>query len=362
VRILQIIQKKQLRGAEVFACQLSTHWISLGHTVRVISLQDGDANLPFPEAIQSLSARLDRRFSDWRGWKRLAQEIETFRPDVVQANAGDTLKYAILSKIFFGWKAPVVFRNASMMSAYIRSSVIRRFNEFLLHRATHIASVSEASRADLVKLFPSTQNKITVIPIGIEERSTTRITRQPGFNHLVHVGGFSFEKNHKGLLRIFANVLARRKQVRLWLVGDGPLREEMEAYARELQVDQAVYFLGYQSNALDYIASADVLLLPSIIEGLPGVIVEAFYTHTPVVANNVGGIAELVENDNTGWLVEKGDEHAFANAVLDALDRQEHAAKLGERAYARVRENYMNQGLATKFIQLYGHLLNPSQR
>lgn len=353
MRILQIIQKKQLRGAEVFACQLSQHLVSLGHTVRVVSLQGGDAQLPFHGEITSLAIQLNKRFLDWLGWKRLAQEIDAFQPDIVQANAGDTLKYAILSKIFFRWKPPVVFRNASMVSAYIRSSVIRRFNGFLLGGVAHIVSVSKATSSDLAKLFPSTRGKITVIPVGIEERSTNPVSREPGYKYLVHVGGFSFEKNHRGLLRIFQKVLAREKNARLWLVGDGPLRYEVDAYARELQVGHAVDFCGFQSNALDYIASADALLLPSIIEGLPGVVLEAFYTRTPVIANNVGGIGELVENGTTGWLIEKDDEVAFANAVHKVWDEPAYAATLAARAYTRVCENYLNQGLAKRFVHSY---------
>jgi len=357
VRILQVIQKKQLRGAEVFACQLSAHLVSLGHTVRVVSLQDGEAKLPFADEIPSLSVQLTRRFTDWSGWKAVAREVERFQPDLVQANAGDTLKYIVLSKMFFGWKAPIIFRNASMVSAYIKSSVIRHFNGFLLRKVSYIASVSNASKTDLVRLFPAAANRIVVIPGGIEERTTVAMARQPGYSHLVHVGGFSFEKNHKGLLRIFRAVLDKKQGVRLWLVGDGPLRDEVETYARELQVTGAVHFVGYQSNALDYIASADAMLLPSIIEGLPGVVLEAFYTRTPVIANNVGGISELVENEKTGWLIEKHDEVAFGEAVLKVLDQPAHAKELAERAHLRVQENYLNKDLAKKFVWLYEQLI-----
>jgi len=210
----------------------------------------------------------------------------------------------------------------------------------------------------LVKLFPAAAGKVVLIPGGIEERTTTKIARQPELKYLVHVGGFSFEKNHKGLLRIFRAVLDQRKNARLWLVGDGPLREDVEAYARELKLTHAVYFLGYQSNALDYIASADAMLLPSIIEGLPGVVLEAFYVGTPVVANNVGGIRELVENEKTGWLIEKDDENAFAKAVLNVLDQPAHAMELARRAHDRIMESYLNKELTRKFVRLYEQVIH----
>ncbi|SHG57514.1 Glycosyltransferase involved in cell wall bisynthesis [Chryseolinea serpens] len=357
MRILQVIQKKQLRGAEVFACQLAQHLVDLGHDVKVVSLLDGDARLPFAGEVTVLHANVKKRFTDRQGWKRLAQVVKTFQPDVVQANAGDTLKYAILSRYFFGWNAPVLFRNASMVSSYIRSSLIRRFNGFLLKHVHHIASVSEASREDLVKTFPATAKKVTVIPIGIEERKYTRIDRDPGYSYLVHVGGFSFEKNHRGLLRIFAGVKQKHHAVKLWLIGDGPLRPETEAYAAELKLQDHVQFLGYRDNALDYIASADALLLPSIIEGLPGVVLEAFYTRTPAVANHVGGIGEVIENRKTGWLIAKDHETEFVDAVLRVLERPEEAKANAERAHALVTEKFTNTFLATRFAEVYKQMM-----
>ncbi|MBL0744022.1 glycosyltransferase [Chryseolinea lacunae] len=357
MRILHIIQKKQLRGAEVFASQLSQHLLALGHTVRIVSLDDGDANLPFSGGVSSLSVQLKKRFWDRAGWKKLADAILEFEPDVVQANAGDTLKYAVFSKILFRWKAPIIFRNASMVSAYIRSRFAKAFNGFLLKRVTHVASVSEASRADLVKTFPFLEKKTTVIPGGIEEKHYTPIAHDPNDVYLVHVGGFSFEKNHRGLLRIFRDVLSVRPTVRMWLVGDGVLRKEIEAYAQELSIAHALQFQGYQPNVLDYISAARVLLLPSIIEGLPGVVMEAFYVRTVVVANRVGGVGELVESGRTGWLIERDDEKEFAKAVLSALDKPEQTALLTERAHALVREKYMNEFLAKRFEEVYQNVV-----
>ncbi|MBA4055943.1 MAG: glycosyltransferase [Marivirga sp.] len=314
--------------------------------------------MPFNGQIRSIQVDLENRFLDFKGWKNFSKEVHEFKPDVIQANAGDTLKYAVLSKVFFRWQAPIVFRNASMISLYIKSRLTRWFNWFLLKNVTHIISVSEASRIDMLKTFPISTGKITVIPVGIEAKDFQTVSREESYKYLVHIGGFSFEKNHHGLLRIFRIILSRRPSTKLWLVGDGRLRQDMERYSRELKLGDAVNFLGFRSNAIDYIASADVLLLPSIIEGLPGVILEAFYSRTPVVANRVGGIPEVVDDERTGRLVEKEDEDGFAEAVLNTLENSDITRQRSERAHALVMEKYMNKNLTNNFLQLYTEIIN----
>jgi len=95
LKILQLIQKKQYRGAEVFGCQLSNHLMALGHEVEVYSIYDGNAPLSFQgKEVKTLSRPKNRRFVDYVGWRKLARVIEEFEPDIIQANAADTLKYA----------------------------------------------------------------------------------------------------------------------------------------------------------------------------------------------------------------------------------------------------------------------------
>jgi len=350
-----------LRGAEVFTAQLSTHLVKKGEAVLMVALFDGSAPLPFEGTLLNLNGQSSKKYYDFKAWRKLAKIIEQEKPDVVQANAGDTLKYAIFSKLFFGWKQPVIFRNASTISLYIKSSFVKRLYKFLFSRTSKIASVSKASAADFGKLYPECKSKITVIPIGIEEKTllTTETSQNP-FNYngssqfpiLLHVGGFSFEKNHKGLIDIFKNVLQTLPAAHLHLIGDGPLKNETEKYVADCGLKDKVHFYGFQSDPLRYMKYADALLLPSIIEGLPGVILEAFYSKLPVIAYNVGGISEIV-TDETGYLIEKGDEKAFANAVLDCISENQTKSEKIANAHQLVLQEYLNKHIATRFLNLY---------
>src|SRR5690606_23109431 len=111
LRIVQVIQKPQYRGAELFACQLSNHLLNQGHEVLMVCLYTGDAILPFKGNIIYLQRPENKRFYDFKGWKRFSQIIKNFHPDVIQANASDTLKFAASSKFFYKISIPIIFRN-----------------------------------------------------------------------------------------------------------------------------------------------------------------------------------------------------------------------------------------------------------
>jgi len=353
--ILQLIQKPQLRGAEMFASQLSNELVQMGHTVLVVALFPGESTLPINATFIPLNRPQHKRWNDFEGWKALANLIKKHHVDVVQCNAGDTLKFAVFSQLFCGWKVPIIARNASMVSAYIQNPLIKWLNRWLYSRTQAIVSVSHLSAKDLNQLFPETKVKTTVIPIGINQQPFTSVawknTPLTAFQ-IVHVGGFSFEKNHHGLLSIFEQWLKRCPDSHLHLIGDGPLRTEIEQAVAEKNLADNISFYGFSKEAINYMHQADVVVLPSIIEGLPGVILEAMYAKTPVIAYNVGGISEVIQNGATGYLVEKGDEMGFVHA-LEQVKINGKEASYVKNANELVVQKFNNTYLAQQFETVY---------
>ncbi len=352
MRIINLIQKPQLRGAEIFACQLSNHLMDLGHEVLLVAIFEGESQLPFNGNIIRLDRPLSKRFFDFKGWKNFYSIINEFGPDIIQANAADTLKYAVFSKKYFGWKAPIISRNASEVGRYLKSPIQKILNSFFYKNVEFIISVSQASKEDILNHFPFLSGKTKVIPVGLEPISKIKgIRLKPeDSKHIVHVGGFSFEKNHSGLLRIFQSVLKYKPNVHLHLVGDGPLKAKIEEEVEKMNLRHNITFYGFVNNPLSYIKAANVLVLSSIIEGLPGVLLEAMMCKTPVVAYNVGGISEIVSSQ-TGNLIEKDDETGFVKAVLETLKNPN--MKQIEAAHQMVLKEYMNEEIAMKFIEVY---------
>lgn len=361
MKILHLIQRSQLRGAEIFASQLASHTNRSGNTAVIVSLFPGNAQLPFDGPILVLNGNSRGRFYDLKAWKKLAEIIKRENPDIIQANAGDTLKYAVFSKILYRWKQPIVFRNASTISLYIKTWVHKKWNTFLFQFVNKIISVSNTSALDFSRLFPRYKHKVITIPIGIEntedDHGTTGMRGRTKLNgqgpRILHVGGFTFEKNHAELIEIFEVIVRNEPSAMLYLVGDGPLKQNIEALIKSKGLDCNVKLCGFQTNAIEYIKGADILVLPSIIEGLPGVLLEAFYCKVPVVAYDVGGIKEIVKNNETGRLIQKGDKLEFAFAVLEGLKKMEQNERMVENAYELVVSKYLNTKIATEFISVY---------
>lgn len=355
--ILQLVQKPQLRGAEMFASQLATHINENGDKAILVFVFPGNAPLPFTGKTEHLNGSPKKRLWDLKAWRELARIIKEEKPDVVQANAGDTLKYAVFSKLFFKWKQPIVFRNASTISLYIKTTPAKVLNGFFFRYASKIISVSNTSATDFAKLFPQFKERIVTVPIGIEETDFNNAGENPLRNAskpaLVHVGGFTYEKNHVRLIEIFEGIQKKQPGASLHFVGSGPLKQQIEDLVKQKGIEQQVHFYGFRNDAMQFIKNADVLLLPSIIEGLPGVILEAFYCKTPVVAYNVGGIGEVVINNKTGRLVQKDDEGAFVDNVLAAINNTSGNEQMVQNAWQLVMSEYLNTGIAKKFLEVY---------
>lgn len=359
MNIFQVIQKPQARGAELFTALLSEELQSLGHKVILISIFEGNHSLPFSGKQIHLNRPIHKRFWDWEAWNSFAQLIKEESPDIIQANAADTLKFAVFSKKIFGWKAPVVFRNASMMSTYIKSSLVRKFNQALLNRVKGIASVSHASQLDLNQYFNLTKPQLKVIPIGIDFSDFQPLQVNQGLTELIHIGGFTFEKNHQELLDIFESLSKRKEALTLKLIGDGPLFNEIKAEIKRRNLGGKVKLLGSFSNPFSQVSNNSILVLPSRIEGLPAVILEAMCYKIPVVAYGVGGIPEVLKNGETGWCIPPNDQNGFIQAIEEVLAMDSDSKDvILSNAFQLVTSNYSLQKVALQFEDFYKRLLD----
>jgi glycosyltransferase involved in cell wall biosynthesis len=168
------------------------------------------------------------------------------------------------------------------------------------------------------------------------------------------VGGFMPEKNHKGLIRIFSNLIQEIPNAKLLLIGEGKLKTEIVALVSQMELSQNVVFLGRRSDVQQIMSCCQVLVLPSLIEGLPGVILESFVNKLPVVAYNVGGINEVVVDQKTGYLVAVNDESSFLNSLKNVLITDTNL--MINQAFELVKDNYRIDFIAKKFENAYTKL------
>lgn len=358
MKIINLIQKPQLRGAEIFACQLSNHLVKLGHDVRVVSIFTGDANLPFSGELTRLDRPISKRLFDVTGWKEFATIVNEFQPDVIQANAADTLKFAVSSKLLYKWNTKIVFRNANKMGDFINSKFKWYLNKFYVSKVDAVISVSKECEKNFVNTFNFPNNLVSTVEIGVEEQQIGAppldlIDVYAKGPVLVHIGGFVPEKNHKELIKIFKEAKSIDSSIQLLLLGKGALENDIRELVKLENLENDVHFLGYRNDVLEILANAQIFVLPSLIEGLPGVILEAMYCKTPVVAYNVGGISEVVQTDKTGWLIAENDQSNFLYAIEEILDPDANLLPRINGAKRLIQEKFLNLKIAERFVAQY---------
>lgn len=163
-------------------------------------------------------------------------------------------------------------------------------------------------------------------------------------------------KNHAGFLRIAAQIHQRMPDVEFLLVGDGPLRPALQQHAASLGLGDRVLFLGERHDIPQVLASMNVAVLTSDSESLSNAILEAMAASLPVVAYNVGGNAELV-NDERGSLITPKNENDFANAIYRLLSDSQLREQQGIRARRFVEEKFSLDQTRRRYEDLYLNLL-----
>jgi len=364
VKILQLIQKPQLRGAEVFASQLSERLNGLGLTVDIVYLFGGENDtLNYKVNYIQLNANHKKRFHDFKAYKNLYNLIKNGGYDLVQANAGDTLKYAAISKYLYGWKQPLVFRNANYISGFINSAPKKGLNSLWVRQCAHVISVSESCRLDFISIFPSKAVKSSTITIGTQEFEEVKPSElrqdsnQQTESVFINIGSFVPEKNHLGLVDIFEDYLKRTNKGYLWLVGDGQMRAKIEEKIKQLGLSGRITLLGYRNDAVSLLKAADCLVMPSFIEGLPGVILEAMACGKPVIASNVGGISEAVLDEQTGFLLKPNDTPGFVHSMKLVMETNGLQEEMGEAGKKQVLNNFGMEKIASQFLEKYKQIL-----
>lgn len=171
------------------------------------------------------------------------------------------------------------------------------------------------------------------------------------------------QKGHSALLEALPRVAERFPAVRIAVVGDGPLRGELERLAERLGIEARVHFVGHRPNAAEMMSEFDVFVHPSRWEGFGLVFLEAMAAGVPVVATRVSAIPEIVEHGRTGLLVPVDDAAALADAVSRLLADREWARAMGQAGRERVLREFTVEAMVRRTCETYDELLaNSSAR
>jgi glycosyltransferase involved in cell wall biosynthesis len=204
---------------------------------------------------------------------------------------------------------------------------------------------------------------IKVIPDGIdyspfEEAASSQYLRQElGFgldDFLVGiVAHLADHKGHKYLIKATEILKEKAPKIRVIIVGEGPLRMELDRLVKQTHVEDIVFFLGFREDVPQILASLDLFVLSSYLEGMGSSILDAMASRLPVVATKTGGIPEVVVNGETGLLVPPRSPAALAKAILKIYEDRELGSRLGQKGYEVVHQKFSAEAMALKVIREY---------
>ena len=159
------------------------------------------------------------------------------------------------------------------------------------------------------------------------------------------------------LLEAARMLLLQGANVKVLVVGEGSIRSDLMTQTRDLGISKDVVFLGHREDTDALLQALDIFALPSLSEGIPMALLEAMAASRAVVASRVGGVPEIVEDGNEGFLVESMDVNGLAEKCLRLIQSPELAQKMGQAARARVERNFSAENMAHQVALLYKELV-----
>lgn len=243
-----------------------------------------------------------------------------------------------LMRPLFKW----VIRNADYITAN---------NEFHIKQIKHLAKKVRVIRNGIdASIFKIRNKKQIREKLQLPEKKTL----------ILFVGWLVKRKGIHHLLDAIPSVIKEQRNVRFLVIGEGELHDQLLHQAKENKIESYVSFLGKKplEEVAEYMSAADLLVLPSLYEGMPNVVMEAFASGLPVIATDVCGTAELVKNKVNGLLVKAGDVQGLSRSLTTVLENKKLAGKLSKNALETIKKQRLTwEKSAELHIKLYEEVL-----
>lgn len=359
LRLLLAVDSLEVGGAERHVVDLACVLHSKGYEVEVACSVAGSLAEPLEAAgvpVRPLTRRLVKRrvsVAYARGARRLLGER---RFDLVHAHIfASSVAAAVATR---GAGVPLVVTEHTEASWQTWRE--RWISRWVYRRAERVIAVSTPIQRRLIERGGIPPNLVTLIPNAVIPASDNPPdvagTLPDGWLERPLIGVVARLQPEKGVasfLEAAARISRISPEARFLVVGDGPLREELLAFAKRDGVRERVRFLGYRADARALIGLLDVLVVPSLTEGSPLIVLEAMAAGVPVVASAVGGIPDQVRHGEEALLVPPNDPDALGETLGDLLRDPARARRLGEAGRRRTENGFSHDALVRRIEAVY---------
>ncbi len=304
---------------------------------------------------------------------RLASLLRRERVTILQTHGARSNFYGVLAGRLAGVPVMIGTIHNSLLDYEIGE--LQRWVYLLakglsIHLADRIICVSEALRQYVLDLFKTAPERTVTIYNGIDLRpfnpdrngaAVRALFQADDGPLLVAVGRLASQKGHRYLIEALPYLVAEWPSLRCVIVGGGELLDDLTALAARLDVTRYCHFAGVRSDVAEVLAAADVVVLPSVSEGFPFVLLEALALAKPVVASNVPAVYELIEDRKTGVLVPARDSRGLAEGIRLVLRDPAWAAEMGRQGRQVVQERFTVESMVSQTVSVFEEALRGEQ-
>ncbi|WP_456406409.1 glycosyltransferase [Thiolapillus sp.] len=364
MRILHVVESLEVGGLERVVIDLVLQQQKDGHECMVVCLFHKGTLAAELEEQETPVACCDKKPGlDISVIRYLSKTIDSFSSDVVHSHNITSNYYCVLALMTHRGRRLVNTRHGI---GRLPGKMKRLFG-ISLYRTNWVVGVCDQATTMLQELYPRWREKMRTITNGIvldkhplrteaNHQQLLRTLNLPEDSLIVSiVARLNPVKNHAMLIEAMAHIVKELPQAHLAIIGDGPTRQVLRNQAKQLSLEDKVLFLGDRRDVPELLAGMDVFVLPSLQEGHSISLLEACAAGLPIVATNVGGNAEIVNEGVNGLLTESGDVQDLTDKLLLLLKNKALREEYGRNSRSWAEKEGSVKTMAALYQDLYTH-------
>lgn len=359
MRIIHIINSLNFGGAEKLLVDTLPLYKSKGIDVSVLTLNK--VNNSFSESLKRNDIEIINFKKQYNLYNpihilKIASKIKSF--DVVHVHLFPALYWSVISSLIVRKNIKFILTEHNTSNRRRDIYIFKIIDKIIYKKFVNIIAISEATKTNLLKHLSQTYKNVTVINNGIDVNKfkTALPYDKKEFNInnnsivLIQVSSFTKQKDQKTLIATLPNLPVN---THIFLVGDGPLRQDCYNYTKSLNLESRVHFLGLRSDVPRLLKTADISVLSSHYEGFGLAIVEGMAAGNACIASNVPGVSEIVENH--GLLFTSGNIIALTQQIRKLIDNPEFKSMVSKKCEIRA-QHYDINNMIKEYINIYSKL------
>lgn len=362
-RILHVTHSLNVGGLERVVVDLAGGFKGMGYTVDIACLSETKPLGEEAEKRGHLVFSLGKKTGlDWYLVLRLAERTRAGRYEIVHTHNTAGLVYGGTAGLLA--RVPrIIHTEHGKEPGFENKRLLNIAEHFLIRRVSHVVAVSEDLKRTVASSAKLRCKKITVIPNGIAVndyyqpslREGTRTKLGIGQDEFVigSIGRLVFLKNHRFLVHLLNSLRDDLPKMKLVIIGDGPMRVELEKECMNMRLSNRVLFLGERRDIPNLLAALDLFLHPSLTEGISVTLIEAMAARKPIIASDVGGNPEVINNYNTGILVSLDRVQEWVEMIRRMVRDNGFRENLAEKARQRAIENFSLERMVASYANIY---------